>query len=390
MTAPSSSSTTTIPLDSDSSSRRFFGAGFDWISFALIVFLSLWGILTLNSATQIRSDEVVAGKIPEAFKQIAFVVVGLAAMIGLALSNYRWLMHLQTWIYVLNICSLLLVLVLPLSIAPKINGAKSWIVLGPVSLQVAEFSKFALLLCLSAFITRRQREITSPKTILLSFIYLLPPLVLILLQPDFGTAMATLSIWFGVLFFGGARLKHLLFVLVLGLSLFTGAYATGKLKPHQVGRLVSFFQPEMASRAEKYQLEQSLVAIGGGKLSGQGYFNGMQNRARYVPENETDFIFTVVAEELGFLGGALLICCFGLLLLRTATQALNTDNYFGILLCGGFTALLGFHCIVNLGMTMRVMPITGVPLPFFSKGGSSFLAFSMCAGLLQSISLHRR
>jgi rod shape determining protein RodA len=116
----------------------------------------------------------------------------------------------------------------------------------------------------------------------------------------------------------------------------------------------------------------------------------MQNRSRFVPENTTDFVFTVVAEELGFVGSAILLLVYLVLLLRTATTAMHTDNYFGVLIAGGFTALIAFHCIENLGMTMRVMPITGVPLPFFSYGGSSFIAFSMCVGLLQSISLRRR
>ena len=380
-----------LPLDNaaSDSGARFRVAGFDWISLGLIVFLAIWGVLTVYSATQIRPDEA-APRLSEATKQIVFVVVGISAMIGISLANFRWLMHLQTPLYLLNMAALLGILFLPTSLAPTINGAKSWIVLGPVSLQIAEFSKFALLLCLSAFITRRQREITNFKTVALSLLYLLPPLLLILKQPDFGTSMATLSIWFGVLFFGGARLRHLGLILGLGLALFTGAYYANILKPHQVGRLVSFFQPEMASSAERYQLEQSLVAIGGGQVTGQGFGNGMQNRARYVPENDTDFIFTVVAEEWGFVGGALLIGCFGILLFRTATAALSTDNYFGILICGGFTALLLFHCVVNIGMTMKVMPITGVPLPFFSKGGSSFLAFSLCAGLLQSVHRHRR
>lgn len=176
----------------------------------------------------------------------------------------------------------------------------------------------------------------------------------------------------------------------MGILLFGAAWKVGVLKPHQTARLFAFMNPNAAPEASGYQLRQSLIAIGGGQLTGQGYGQGMQNQARYVPENQTDFIFTVVAEEFGFVGGATLIAAYLLLLFRTGSLAMLTENYFGVLLCGGFTALIAFHCIINLGMTMRVMPITGVPLPFFSYGGSSFLAFSLGIGLLQSISVHRR
>lgn len=388
--------------------------GLDWPLLLLTLLLSIWGCSTIFSATQPSQPTTIAAapavtqssgtvvpaaktaktksksKISEGAKQIAFVVLGTGLMLALALSNYKWLMHLQGWLYVLNLLTLLLVLVLPGSIAPEINGAKSWIVLGPISLQMSEFAKFAVLVSLSAFLTRKQEQIGEFKTVLLSLAYITPPLLLILKQPDFGTMLAVLSIWFGILFFGGARLSHLGLLVLVGSLLFAGAWRFHVLKPHQTARLSSFLNPDAAPEAGGYQLKQSLIAIGGGQITGQGYGHGMQNQANYVPENHTDFIFTVVAEELGFAGAATLIACYLLLLLRSASLASTADNYFGVLLCGGFTALLAFHCIINLGMTMRVMPITGVPLPFFSYGGSSFLAFSMCAGLVQSVSRNRR
>jgi rod shape determining protein RodA len=378
--------------------------GLDWPLLLLTLFLAVWGVFTILSATRpapqmqvsriaptiTRNAPVENSKIPDGTKQIVFVVIGLAAMMAMAFIDYRWLMHLQGWIYAANLACLLLVLILPRSIAPTINGAKSWIVLGPISLQMAEFSKVAMLLSLSAFLTRKQEKIGEMKTVLISLLYLAPPLLLILKQPDFGTMLATISIWFGMLFFGGAKLKHLGLVLLVGVALFAGAWKQGILKPHQTARLASFLHPDEALEAGGYQLNQSLIAIGGGQITGQGYGEGMQNQANYVPENQTDFIFTVVAEELGFVGGAILIAAYLGVLFRTASLAGVTENYFGVLLCGGFTSLLAFHCIINLGMTMRVMPITGVPLPLFSYGGSSFLAFALGFGLLQSVSAHRR
>lgn len=378
--------------------------GLDWPMLLLTVFLSVWGVFTVMSATKpapqmqvtrtipsiARTAPPENSKISEGTKQVVFVVLGLAAMTALAFIDYRWLMHLQGWIYAANLGCLLLVLLLPRSIAPTINGAKSWIVLGPISLQMSEFSKVAVLLSLAAFLTRKQSKIGEMKTVLLSLLYLAPPLLLILKQPDFGTMLATLSIWFGMLFFGGAKIKHLAVVLGVGIALFAGAWKFHILKPHQTERLASFINPHASAKAGGYQLTQSLIAIGGGQITGQGYGEGMQNQANYVPENQTDFIFTVVAEELGFVGGAILIAAYLCLLFRTTGLASVTENYFGVLLCGGFTSLLAFHCIINLGMTMRVMPITGVPLPLFSYGGSSFLAFALGFGLLQSVSAHRR
>ena len=380
--------TVSLPTsDTISASGRGSIWGFDWPLWVAVVFLSVWGVFTVISATLTPGEPLLAGRhLSDGAKQIGFVAVGLGAMTALGFANYRWLMHLQHWLYGINLVGLAIVLVL----GRDINGAKSWIGLGPLSLQPSEFSKFALLLALAAFLTRRQSRIKDWRTVALSLLYLVPPLLLILKQPDFGTAMATVSIWLGMMFFGGARWQHLVAVCVLGALLFFGAYKVGVLKPHQVARLTSFADPQASRASGGYQLNQSLIAIGGGQLAGQGYREGMQNRANYVPFNQTDFIFTVVAEEFGFLGGALLIFCYFVVLYRTANLALYADNYFGVLLCGGFTALLAFHCIINIGMTMRVMPISGVPLPFFSYGGSSFLAFSLCAGLLQSVSAHRR
>ena len=174
--------------------------------------------------------------------------------------------------------------------------------------------------------------------------------------------------------------------------MFGAAWRGGVLKTHQKERLAVFLQKEstLSSTREGYQIKQSQIAIGSGQIMGQGYGKGMQNRSGYVPENKTDFIFTVVAEEFGFIGAATVLVLYFVLLFRTAIVATSTENYFGVLIAGGFTALLAFHTIQNVGMTMRIMPITGVPLPFFSYGGSSYLAFSMCLGLMQSIAIRRK
>ena len=385
----------------------------DWLLLLFVLALSIWSCFAIFSATRPPEDAFVArpassasgsstgtygsvgqGSLQERLsdpivKQVAWILVGVAAIAFVASFDYQLLMHLQSWIYIINLGLLMLVL----AIGKEVNGAKSWIALGQFRLQPAELAKVAVIVTLAAFLCRRQERIRELPTVLWSLVYLAPPLLLIMKQPDFGTMLSVLSIWFGMLFFGGARLWHLTTIAAIGVVLFATAWQMNVLKPHQKQRLAVFLDTNpspSAMREGGYQIKQSQIAIGAGQISGQGFGQGMQNRSKYVPENDTDFIFTVVAEELGFIGGAALLMLYLGLLFRSATLAMTTDNYFGVLIAGGFTSLIAFHTIVNLGMTMRIMPITGVPLPFFSYGGSSYLAFSLCIGLLQSVAVRSK
>ena len=449
---------TSPPLTSSGSQAVAGGAvwrAFDWPLLLIVLAISIWGCITVTSATVVR-DEAMSGRSMaqspqgagtsltpdsaameaargarsdnatdetgsgiskflrgDAGKQAMWIGLGLFVLFLLASIDFQWLMHLQAWLYTLNLGLLFLVL----AIGREVNGAKSWIRLGPFALQPAEFSKFLLLVTLAAWLCRRQDRIRELGTVITSLVYIAPILLLVLKQPDFGTMLAILAIWFGMLFFSGARLRHLGMVVACGVLLFAFAWKAGDwinpkaptstklpsaaytvikaitLKPHQKERLAVFLDPNPSTRSARsaaYQITQSQIAIGAGQITGQGWGQGMQKRGGWVPENNTDFIFTVIAEELGFAGAALLIFLYLALLFRTAWIATETDNYFGALIAGGFTALIAFHAIINLGMTMRVMPITGVPLPFFSYGGSSYLAFAACVGLLQSVIVRQR
>lgn len=387
----------------------------DWLLLLAVLVISVWGCLTIISATRPVGDSFVAqtatatahgaheagaspairmakahsAALSSAFKQVMWICVGLVALGAMTLFDFQLLMHLQFWLYSLNLGLLFLLI----AVGRVVNGARSWIPIGPFALEPSEFTKFTIIVTLAAFLCRRQERIREFPTLLLSLLFVAPPLLLVLKQPDLGTALAIISIWFGMLFFGGARLWHLAVIIAVSTALFGIAWQTHKLKPHQTARLAVFMETNPSSgeaRKAAYQVTQSQIAIGSGQITGQGWGKGMQKQAGYVPENTTDFIFTVVAEELGFVGGALLILAYLVLLCRSATLAMTTDNYFGALIAGGFTALMAYHTIVNLGMTMRVMPVTGVPLPFFSYGGSSYIAFSLCIGLLQSIAMRRR
>lgn len=375
-------------------SSRSFGAHstwreVDWLLLLLVFAISTWSCLTLMSATHSNEASGFSSYFSSTVvRQLIFILAGFSLIALLAAIDFQWWMHLQFWIYTACIAMLIAVL----AFGKEVNGAKSWLGKEPFTFQPSEFTKFGVILVLAAFLCRRQDRIREGATVFWSLIYLAPLFLLILKQPDFGTMISVICIWLGMLFFGGARWQHLLAVILIGSIAFGAAWQGGVLKPHQKDRLAVFLNPDPTSEVAKregYHITQSLIAIGGGQITGQGWTKGMQNRAGYVPEKNTDFIFAVVAEELGFAGGATLIFLYLCLLLRSAYVAMTTDNYFGVLIAGGWTALVGFHAIINLGMTMRVMPITGVPLPFFSYGGSSFLAFAMCIGLLQSISLRR-
>ena len=409
------------PISAPASFGRGTWRDLDWLLLGIVLFLSVWGCATIYSASRPADETFVAAPRTEmmrdgaprpeagraitdwrssrtqrsndAMKQGMFILLGAIAMAALAFADYQFLMHLQLPVYLGN----LVLLALVLKIGKEVNGARSWIPVGPFLLQPAEICKVAVIICLAAWLCRRQDKIHKISTVLWSLAYIAPPLLLVLKQPDFGTTLAISSIWLGMMFFGGARLRHLAAICSIAIMLFAGIWHFDKkqriIKPHARMRLAVFLEKDPTREqmeAGGYQIKQSQIAIGAGQISGQGFGKGMQNRAKYVPENTTDFIFTVVAEELGFAGGAMLLLCYLGLLLRAASTAISTDNFFGVLIAGGFTALVAFHCIVNLGMTMRVMPITGVPLPFFSYGGSSYVAFSMCAGLVQSIARSRR
>lgn len=415
---------TSSPISAPASFGRGTWRDLDWLLLAFVMFLSLWGCATIYSASRPADETFIAAprtqvarggsarvgsgpglassqdsqKPPsnDAMKQGLYILLGAVAMAFLAFADYQFLMHLQLQVYLGNL--LLLGLVLVPGVGREVNGARSWIsVAGPFSIQPAEFCKVAVIICLAAWICRRQDKIHKLSTLLWSLAYIGLPLLLVLGQPDFGTTMAISSIWLGMMFFGGARLRHLAGIVAVAALMFGSIWHFDKrqriIKPHARNRLSMFLERNPTREQMRdigYQIDQSQIAIGAGQISGQGFGKGMQNRAKSVPENSTDFIFTVVAEELGFAGAAMLLLCYLGLLLRAASTAISTDNYFGVLIAGGFTALVAFHCIVNLGMTMRVMPITGVPLPFFSYGGSSYLAFAMCAGLVQSIARSRR
>ena len=282
-------------------------------------------------------------------------------------------------------CVLLLLAVLT-PLGTVVNGARSWFDLGPVQLQPAELAKVATIAALAAYVNAARGPFGA-RHLAVCLVIVGAPAVLILGQPDLGSVLVFAAIALGVLLVAGARPRHFAVLGVLGGLLLGAAFATGAVEGYQRDRLTSFAADGGAGDEAGYNLDQAKTAIGAGGLTGTGLFQGTQTRGRYVPEQQTDFIFTVVGEELGFLGGASLLVLFAVVCWRVWRTAWVARGTFGALLCVGVLAMLLFQVFENVGMAMGIMPITGLPLPFVSYGGSSLVATLAAIGLV--LNVHR-
>ncbi len=215
------------------------------------------------------------------------------------------------------------------------------------------------------------------------------PIGLILLQPDLGTDLVLVVIILGLLTVAGVKARHLLVLLLLAATAVGAVVQLGILKRYQVDRLTSFLHQGKNVQGATYNVNQSKIAISNGHLTGKGFHRGTQTRLGFVPEQHTDFIFTVVGEELGFAGAATLLALFGLMVWRTWRSAMLAGDFFGTLVCVGVTAMLTFQIFENVGMTMGIMPVTGIPLPFMSYGGSAVMAYFLCIGLVLNVHMRR-
>lgn len=347
---------------------------------AATVALVLFGVITIYSAKK-------GGDAGAAFakRQIIWAAVGFACMILAATANHRTFARFTRQIYGLNIVLLLAVLVL----GHSAKGAQRWIGYGPVHIQPSEFAKLALILTLAAYLSARDKDIGEFGAVFRSFLHAAPSLILVFVQPDLGTALVLTAIWFGMVFAAGARAKHLAAFAAAGLVLFAAAWHFNVIKPYQKARLSAFRNPSADPLGAGYHVIQSRIAIGSGQLSGKGFLRGTQNRLRFIPEQHTDFVFTVVGEELGFVGAVALLGLYALVIHRALALMATAEDSLGRLVTAGVLCLLAFQITVNVGMTLGVLPITGVTLPLFSYGGSSLVATLTAIGVLQSVHLRR-
>lgn len=365
---------------------------FDFILFFTTLILSCYGFIIIKSATMSK----VGGGTGYLKTQLIAFIIGLVVMFVLVLIDYDVYGSFYIPIYALSILLLIYVLINPVN-ASEWGGVRSWVKIGPIRFQPSEIAKFGIIISLAKYIEINHEKMNEPLVLLKILAFALFPVALILLQPDLGTALVFIFFIAAMIFIGGVDRKYVIIVLVIGLLFMivcVGAffyimrdYTVGD--NYQFDRIVTFVYPELDPEDTGYQVIQSKTAIGSGLLYGRGLFKGVQNQLGYLPTKETDFIFAVIGEELGFLGGLFLLVLYAVLLFRLIKIAKQTSSLFGSLIATGITAMLFFHIFENVGMTMGVMPVTGIPLPFISYGGTFMMVNMISIGLCLSVGMKR-
>jgi rod shape determining protein RodA len=356
----------------------------DWVLVGAALALSVIGSLLVWSATQGKLAET--GLDPQSFlkKNLINLVVGIAFAVLISRFDYRLLRAYTPFLWGFSILGLLFVLVH----GARINGAKAWILLpGGLSLQPAEFAKIAIILGMAMILSEKRDAENEPRDIDVMFALGVAgvPIALIMLQPDLGTVMVIATVVFGIIAVSGARARWLIGILAGGVLIAFVAIQVGILKQYQLDRLTAFTDPTSNTRTTGYNTQQARIAIGSGGMFGTGLFHGPQTQGHFVPENQTDFVYSVAGEELGFVGAALIILLLGVILWRAIRIALRASDLFGRLVATGVATWIAFQAFENIGMNLGIMPVTGVPLPWVSYGGTSMFASWLAIGLLLNV-----
>ena len=372
--------------------QRDRGGGYwrdlDWILLIAAFALSLMGSLLVWSAS--RAD-LASESDPQSYLKRHLINIGVALVLGFIASriNYRLLRAYTPVVYVASMILLLVPFVPGLGVT--IAGARAWIdvALG-LTIQPSEFAKITVILMMAALLSERRdrEEEPSAQDVLLALVVAAIPTAIILVQNDTGTVLILAAVSLSIVAVSGVRTRWLVGLIGAAILGVLASIQLGLLQEYQVDRLTSFINPDEDVSASAYNANQARIAIGGGGLDGYGLFEGPQTQGNFVPVNESDFIFTVAGEELGFLGSALLIALMAVILWRAVLIAWKADDLYGRLVATGVAAWLAFQMFENIGMTLGIMPITGIPLPFVSAGGTSMMATWLALGLLQTVRLH--
>jgi rod shape determining protein RodA len=346
--------------------------------------VACFGLLMIYSATRARlvSEGIDPGYYLK--RQAVFVVVGIVVMALAATIDYRRLRDFAPIFYAGSVLALLLILT---PLGKKSKGAQAWFQVGAYQLEPSEFAKIALIIGLAGLCASYKGRLGTRELLIVLGLAAVP-FALIYKQPDLGTALVLGAILFGVLLVGGLKTRHLLVLVGIGVLGVALVLHFGVLKKYQQERLSAFLNSSSNSEAT-YNLNQSKIAIGSGGVAGEGLFNGTQTNLSYVPEQQTDFIFTAVGEQLGLIGSGLLLSLFVLIVWRTWRAAATARDPTGTLLCVGVLAMLVFQIFENVGMTMGIMPIAGIPLPFMSYGGSAVVCTFAGIGLVLNVQMRR-
>ncbi len=371
--------------------RRIFGPGsplrkLDWILLLAVLALCFIGTMLVWSATATSGP---SGSDPFLTKQLLNLGIGLGLMAGVSMLDYRQL-RLYSPIVLGVSCLGLLVVLTPLG--SIVNGAKSWITLpGGFQIEPSEYAKLSIILVVAIILgdVRPGDTRPRPRALLAAIGLSLIPLVLVVAEPDLGVVMLMLVMLIGLVALSGVRLRWLAGLVAVGALGITAVVKLHLLKAYQVSRLTSFLHPSADPRGTGYSAFQSKIAIGSGGLHGQGLFHGQLVAGGFIPEQHTDFIFAVAGEEIGFVGEIVIIGLLAIVLLRAFRIAAKADDQFGMLVASGVGIWFAVQSFINIGMTIGIMPVTGLPLPFVSYGGSAIFADMIAIGCLQAVYRHR-
>ncbi|EKE11481.1 MAG: Rod shape-determining protein RodA [uncultured bacterium] len=351
----------------------------DWILVVSVLLLLCVGLVTLYSMSSFDS----AAGLNHFEKQLTSIGIGIFLLLLFSFFDYRILNSYSTKLYFF----ILIILSLLIFFGTTIRGTTGWIGFGPFNIQPVEMAKVIIVIFLASFLSKKKSYFSVVLRTIVSIILVLIPVMLILKQPDFGSAAIIMAIWVGMLFASGINKKVIFGLVFVGIIATTSGWFM--LKDYQKDRLVNFVSPDNDPRGTGYNVIQSIVAVGSGGMWGKGLGHGSQSQLNFLPEKHTDFIFAVFSEELGFFGSGVILGLFGLLIYRIKETARLARDNFGYLLAVGVIVMLFFQVLVNVGMNIGVAPVAGVPLPFLSYGGSSMISVLASIGIIQSIYIRR-
>ena len=354
----------------------------DFTLIAATAAILVMSLVIIGSATHINtpSDE----RYWFVQRQGIFAILNVAVAIFLMNFDYKILQAYGNKLYIFNLVMLLAVMV----VGQSALGAQRWIQLGPISLQPSEFSKLIMIVSLAGMLEERVGKLNNLHDLLPVAAYVGVPFLLVMKQPDLGTSLVFMAIFFGMIFVCGVNMRLLGGIFGAGLACMPILWHF--LKDYQKMRIMVFMDPNVDPLGSGYHIIQSKIAIGSGMLFGKGLFGGTQSQLNFLPENHTDFIFAVVGEELGFIGAAFLLLLYLIVLWRGIKIARDASDMFGRLLAVGITSMLAFHVLVNVGMTTGIMPVTGIPLPFMSYGVSSLTTNILSIAILLNIHMRKQ
>lgn len=353
---------------------------FDWILLFLTLAIASVGVLTIYTATESEGMGLRAFYV----RQTIWILIGLTVMLVIILFDYRTICRLAYPLYVFTILALIAVE----AIGKTVSGSQRWLVLGPVSFQPSELAKLSLILALAKYFhDRKWSGLYRLRDLWLPALFTLIPVGLIIKQPDLGTGMVLLLIFLVMALVAGLRPRSILILALVGVVALPGGWFS--LKDYQKERILTLFNPEADPLGAGYHSLQSKIAIGSGGLWGKGLFAGTQSRLNFLPEKHTDFIFAVFSEQMGFIGAGVLLLLYLALLFRACDLAIKSSDKMSALIATGVTVMIAFYIVFNIGMTLGLFPVVGIPLPLMSYGGSAMLTFMIGIGLLLNIRMRR-